>query len=191
MITIDDLIAEGNTFEVKYQEPRFEEGDDINKLYGGFYYIKEGQKFYNWIEKAKRFIQMNFPNDSALERFTDLSSKKDMDKSIIYNLVAILVSLKEFPNICPIKKEKKTPQTCINITQNQKQEQTIEVQIILRVLKDSLSAEQYQELMNIIREDNSPKTKSRIIEKIKGFGESVMSNIIASLLTNPSIWNNI
>lgn len=89
------------------------------------------------------------------------------------------------------KKEEKTPQTCINITQNQKQEQTIEVQIILRVLKDSLSAEQYQELMNIIREDNSPKTKPQIIEKIKGFGESVMSNIIASLLTNPSIWNNI
>ncbi len=39
MTTIDDLIAEGKTFEVKYEEPRFEYEDGINKLYEGFYYI--------------------------------------------------------------------------------------------------------------------------------------------------------
>lgn len=33
--------------------------------------------------------------------------------------------------------------------------------------------------------------KTKIMDKLKSFGESVMSNIIASLITNPSIWNNL
>ena len=190
MITIDDLIAEGKTFEVKYKEPRFEYGYGVNKLYNGFYYIEDGQKFYNWVERAKRFIQTNFPNDTALDRFIELSSKKDMDNVTICNLVAVLVSLKDIPCNCPKVNEKITAQNYIAITQSQEQSQ--EMNIFLYVLKESLSIEQYNELKDILQKsDNVDVAKPKIINKLKSFGESIMSNIIASLITNSSIWNNL
>lgn len=190
MITIDDLIAEGKTFEVEYEEPRFEYGYGVNKLYKGFYYIKDGQKFYNWVERAKRFIQTNFPNDTALDRFIELSSKKDMDNVTICNLVAVLVSLKDIPCNCPKVNEKITAQNYIAITQSQEQSQ--EMNIFLYVLKESLSIEQFNELKDILQKsDNVDVAKPKIIDKLKNFGESIMSNIIASLITNSSIWNNL
>ena len=127
MTTIDDLIAEGKTFEVKYEEPRFEYEDGINKLYEGFYYINNGQNFYNWIEKSKRFIQTNFPGDIALDRFIELSSQKNIDNVIICNLVAVLVSLKDIPCTCPKVNENVTAQNYITI--NQSQEQSVNIDI--------------------------------------------------------------
>ena len=190
MITIEDLIAEGKTFEVKYEAPRFEYGNGVNKFYQGFYYIENGQKFYNWVERAKRFIQTNFPNDIALDRFIELSSKKDMDNVTICNLVAVLVSLKDIYCNCPKVSEKITAQNYIAITQSQEQSQR--VNIFLDILKESLSNEQYNELKDIVRKsDNIDVAKPRIVDKLKSFGESIMSNIIANLITNPSIWNNL
>lgn len=190
MTTIGDLIAEGKTFEIKYEEPRFEFGDGINKLYEGFYYINEGQNFYNWIEKAKRFIQTNFPGDIALDRFIELSSQKNIDNAIICNLVAILVSLKDIPCACPKVNEKVAAHNYITI--NQSQEQSLKIDIFFDVLKDSLSNEQYDALKDIIQKsENINVAKPKIIDKLKSFGESVMSNIIAGLITNPSVWNNL
>lgn len=190
MTTIDDLIAEGKTFEVKYEEPRFEYEDGINKLYEGFYYINNGQNFYNWIEKSKRFIQTNFPGDIALDRFIELSSQKNIDNVIICNLVAVLVSLKDIPCTCPKVNENVTAQNYITI--NQSQEQSVNIDIFFDVLKNSLSNEQYDALKDVIQKsDNINVAKSKIMDKLKSFGESVMSNIIASLITNPSIWNNL
>ena len=64
--------------------------------------------------------------------------------------------------------------------------------IFFDVLKNSLSNEQYDALKDVIQKsDNINVAKTKIMDKLKSFGESVMSNIIASLITNPSIWNNL
>ncbi|MCJ2379987.1 hypothetical protein MUN53_05075 [Parabacteroides sp. AGMB00274] len=188
MVTIEDLIKEGESFEIKYSEPYIEYRDGMNILHEASYYIEDGQKFFGWVEKSKRFIQINFPKDIALARFNELSNKK-ISKETIYNLIAILISLRDIPGCCP--KEKATPKTYINISQTQ--EQTQEIHTIHNILRETLTQEQYNELKNLAREtnNNADLLKPKIIEKIKDFGESVMSNIIASLLTNPSIWNNL
>ena len=113
-----------------------------------------------------------------------------MDNVTICNLVAVLVSLKDIPCNCPKVNEKITAQNYIAITQSQEQSQ--EMNIFLYVLKESLSIEQYNELKDILQKsDNVDVAKPKIIDKLKSFGESIMSNIIASLITNSSIWNNL
>jgi len=46
MVTIEDLIKEGESFEIKYSEPYIEYGDDMNIIHEASYYIEEGKKFF-------------------------------------------------------------------------------------------------------------------------------------------------
>ena len=83
----------------------------------------------------------------------------------------------------------------INFTPNisQTQFQSQEVMIFISTLKDVLSNEQLNELKKIVVEerDNTDNAKKRLSEKLKTFGNGVLSSIIANLLTNPVLWNQI
>lgn len=83
----------------------------------------------------------------------------------------------------------------INFTPNisQTQFQSQEVMIFISTLKDVLSNEQLNELKKIVVEerDNTYNAKKRLSEKLKTFGNDVLSSIIANLLTNPVLWNQI
>lgn len=78
-----------------------------------------------------------------------------------------------------------------NISQTQFQGQ--EVMIFISTLKDVLSNEQLNELKKIVVEekDNTDNAKKRLSEKLKTFGNDVLSSIIANLLINPVLWNQI
>ncbi|MFV8367160.1 hypothetical protein [Flavobacterium sp. XS1P27] len=77
----------------------------------------------------------------------------------------------------------------INISINQNQNQTINLNVILDSLKEELTGKQIKELEEVINTDEMPENKkSKIINKLKSFGSDVVTNIVANILTNPSIF---
>lgn len=77
----------------------------------------------------------------------------------------------------------------INNTQNQTQSQMIAVNIFVDAIRDELTGNQIKEIQAIFEQvDNPIDSKKKIIEKLKSFGENVLTNIIANIITNPSVW---
>lgn len=87
----------------------------------------------------------------------------------------------------PDKKENNN--SGINISLNQSQNQTVSVKILWDSIKDELTGKQAKEIEEIINSSDQPENKKKnIIDKVKSFGLDIASNIIASVLTNPSIY---
>ena len=75
----------------------------------------------------------------------------------------------------------------INISLNQNQ--TININIIWKSIKDELTWQQVKELEEILNEETEPKKrKQKIISKISSFGKDLATNILASIITNPAIY---
>ncbi|EIJ38113.1 hypothetical protein [Galbibacter orientalis] len=63
------------------------------------------------------------------------------------------------------------------------------IKVVVESLKEELSEEQLAEIQNIIETYNKPdEQKNKMIEKLKTFGLNVISNIVAGILTNPSLY---
>lgn len=76
--------------------------------------------------------------------------------------------------------------------QDQSQTQTTNLSIVLETLKDSLTGKQYKEIVEIAETEPDPeKAKPKIISKLLSFGENVCSDILANLVTNPSVWTGL
>lgn len=75
----------------------------------------------------------------------------------------------------------------INLTmiQNQSNNQTVDIKVILEALNDGLTGTQLKEIQSIIdsKEDKENK-KHKILDKLKEFGIDTVSNIVSSILTN-------
>ena len=77
-------------------------------------------------------------------------------------------------------------------TQNQTQEQKMAIDIFLEAIGDEISARQYNELREIAKSEPNPQAaKSKIVDKIKFWGEGLSASIIANIITNPSIWSGL
>lgn len=73
-------------------------------------------------------------------------------------------------------------------TQSQNQMQEIAITIFLDSIKDELTGRQMKEIKEIVdQEEDVNQAKPKIIEKLKSFGGDVLSNIIANIITNPTI----
>ena len=71
---------------------------------------------------------------------------------------------------------------------NQENKQTIKLDIILNELRKELTGSQFDDIKSIIEsKENSDIKKNKISQKFKEFGINPLSNIIAGILTNPSI----
>ena len=76
--------------------------------------------------------------------------------------------------------------------QNQNQNQEVIINILLEAAKDELTGKQRKELLAIAEETKDPQEAHKsILAKLKEFGENVAVNIVANLMTNPQVWQNI
>lgn len=76
--------------------------------------------------------------------------------------------------------------------QKQNQQQEVIVKILLEAAKDELTGKQRKELLAIAEETKDPQiAHKRILAKLKEFGEDVAANIVANIMTNPQIWQNL
>ena len=76
--------------------------------------------------------------------------------------------------------------------QKQNQQQDIVVRILLEAAQDELTGKQRKELLAIAKETKDPEeARISILSKLKDFGEDVVANIVANILTNPQVWQNL
>lgn len=84
----------------------------------------------------------------------------------------------------------------VNVNQTSSQSQltniSIDLKIILNVLKDELRGSEIEQLKDILESKEDPKEKKKkFVDKIKSFGSDVASNILANLLTNPQVYEQL
>ena len=67
------------------------------------------------------------------------------------------------------------------------------VNLFNEAIKDDLTGRQIKELKQIVEDESGDMKKARpkIVDKLLSFGKDVASNIVANLLTNPSIWSGL
>ena len=109
------------------------------------------------------------------------------------NKVALLFSEVKALGI-PTNKPADDHSVNVSVSQNQKQSQhqDVIVNILLDAIKDELTGRQQKEILEIAKNSETPEeARKSIIDKIKGFGDDVAANIIANILTNPSVWSTL
>ncbi len=84
----------------------------------------------------------------------------------------------------------------INVHQNNNQNQTtnitIQLDFLIEIFKDELKGYQVKELKEILESElNEQEKKKSFFEKIKSFGSDVASNILANIMTNPDVYNQL
>ena len=168
-----------------------------------YYEYPDMDSYYNWREKAKRLIEINYPGDKHIEEFERISNQ-DIGPDQQKKLLAILEAFAALPIVIPwtkssIKQDHK--QSPINVTTNinnansqtQNQQQSFAAELFLEAIKDNLTGRQIKELKEVVTEADNDLEKARpgIIEKLKSFGTDVVSNIVANILTNTAIWGGL
>jgi hypothetical protein len=64
--------------------------------------------------------------------------------------------------------------------------------IFLDSIKDELTGKQRKELLAVANEFKDPKEAYvNVVEKLKEFGIDVSANIVANILTSPTVWTTI
>lgn len=159
-----------------------------------------------WQRKAKEAITLYFGEDdyhttefieTIPSNWTGLNYKRELGRIVnnsIANVEAFATLLDETPNIkekVQNAKETTSPIT-INVSQSQTQSQSVAIDIFLESIKDEIPGKYFKELKAIAKEEpDAAKARSRILDKVKGFGEDVLSNIVANIITNPNIWSGL
>lgn len=82
--------------------------------------------------------------------------------------------------------------TTVLQSQEQSQHQDIIVKLLLDAAKEELTGRQRKELLAISEETRDTQAaRKSIMAKLKEFGEDVAANIVANILTNPLVWQNM
>ena len=187
-MTLDDLIKEGNSFQVKRTEPKMYYKNGLNIVEQPVSYIENGDKYLLWIENCKRFLILNYKEDIAYESFEKATQEMPTSSRDIYKLVAILSSLKSIPAKCvstqrPIDSSEKV---VVNVNQSQ----SINIDIVIHAIKEEIGKAGIQNLKDVSVESKEDIEKG-VLSKLKDFGVDTLSNIVANILTNPAIWSQL
>ena len=190
---LESLIKEGN--EIVKTVSYVNAPSGVIRMYD-VYKVENESQYQTWKSKSMRLLNVNFTDGMESKAFAEAA--QSFDKShytpkYLKEMVGILVSCKEIPNHVKQQKEaKQEPSSAVtvNVNQSQSQNQTQEINIFLESIADEITGKQYKELKSIAQEEPNPeKSKQKIVEKLKSFGGDVLSNIVANIITNPSVWN--
>lgn len=192
---LEEYIIEGEEIvaTIKYKNAP----SGVIRLYA-VYLIGNESDYQTWKNKCLRFLDLYFKNEGSLELFKEAESKFAKSHNApkyLHDMIGVLKACVEMPTI----DEKNTNETSvapspvtINVTQNQTQSQNIAVEIFLESIKDEIPGKCFKELKTIVAEEKDPvKAKTKILEKVKSFGENVLSNIVANIITNPTIFGGL
>lgn len=188
---LETLIQEGNEIAKTISYVKAPSG--IIRMYD-VYKVEDESRYQTWKSKSMRLLNVNFKDDMESKSFAEAT--KSFDKShyspkYLKEMVGILVSCKEIPNNVKQQKETKHEHSsAVTVNVNQTQNQNQEINIFIDAIADELTGKQYKELKSIAQDNPNPEnSKRKIIEKLKSFGSDVLSNIVANIVTNPSVWN--
>lgn len=177
---LENLIAEGRTFKMKYKEPRnYINEFGVNCLEPEEYYFEDNISLAAWIEKCRRYIGINHHDDQAYSDFCKYGDMSPTDGSVA-RMIGILVSLKDVEGVCPQKKEAATTALQINQTQSQTQSQNLE--FVFQHLEEEFTETQIEQIKEIINSNQPKGTKrSKLLDLLTSFGVSIGANFLTSL----------
>lgn len=160
------------------------------------YNVEDETRYQTWKSKSIRFLNVNFKDDTESTAFVEAANSFDKSHytpKYLKEMVGILISFKEIPNNIKRKENvKQTPPSAVTVNINQSQTQNQKINLFIEAISDELTGKQYKELQSIAQEESNPDTlKQKIVEKLKSFGGDVLSNIVANIITNPSVWNSM
>lgn len=171
-----------------------------------YYYYEDSEAYQKWLAKTKRFIAINYPSDKYVNEF-EVVSNGNKSPEQQKKLLAILEAFAVLPTVIPdnritqVAEKKGDGKDSINVvttinnsnSQSQDQRQSLAVELFIEAIKDDLTGRQIKELKAVVEDVNNDLQKARpgIITKLKEFGSDVASNIVANILTNPSIWSGL
>lgn len=171
-----------------------------------YYYYEDSEAYQKWLAKTKRFIAINYPSDKYVNEF-EVVSNGNKSPEQQKKLLAILEAFAVLPTVIPdnritqVAEKKGDGKDSINVvttinnsnSQSQDQRQSLAVELFIEAIKDDLTGRQIKELKAVVADVNNDLQKARpgIITKLKEFGSDVASNIVANILTNPSIWSGL
>ncbi|MCJ8288361.1 MAG: hypothetical protein HRT58_21940 [Crocinitomicaceae bacterium] len=157
--------------------------------------------FNTWLTVSKETLSYCVPNSSKPMPMRDVVN---LQGNVLYNLAKhkatdILEGHINNLNRFGYKpKGKGEGGTSINLEVNQHNNQSqitnvkVNLDIILEALTDELTGGQVKELKGILdSEDEVEKRKKSFIDKLKGFGDNVASNVLANLIINPQIYGQL
>lgn len=172
----------------------------------GYYYYDNSESYQRWLATTKRFIGIMYPNDKDVNEFESISKEK-LGPEQQKRLLAILEAFAALPTVIPdnrttqITEKKGKGKDAINVittinnsnSQFQSQEQSMAVELFIEAIKDDLTGRQIKELKSVVAEADNDLQKARpgILAKLAEFGKDVASNIVANILTNPTIWQGL
>ncbi|WP_300599135.1 hypothetical protein [Niabella sp.] len=187
MEILDQLILEGEslTATISFVPPP----SNVMRTFS-VYKTSKDEYYQNWLSSVRRFVKTHHSSD--LEDVKEAAKKLSPDNH--RKILGILRAIKILPTE-PIETNAKEPSSInnINITNNQNNTQQMTVSLFLEAIGDELTGKEFKEVKEILRgfKEEPVNTKTKLIEKIKGFGGDVLSNIIANILTNPTIYNGL
>lgn len=183
ILKIEELISKGNELQdsiyISRQKPFFT-----------IYKSRKEEDYKKWLQSIKRLVDTMFP--SSIERLNPYENKISPENHL--EILGILQGIKEFPYE-PENEIKGKSSDGITINNNQNNTQNNTQQIILNIfidaIRDEITGKELKELKEIMKnyEKNPEETKSTLLEKIKGFGKDVLSNIMANIITNPDFYS--
>ena len=190
---LESLIQEGNEIVKTISYVKAPSG--IIRMFD-VYKVEDETRYQTWKSKSIRFLNVNFKDDTESTAFVEAANSFDKSHytpKYLKEMVGILISFKEIPNNIKRKENvKQTPTSAVTVNINQSQTQNQEINLFIEAISDELTGKQYKELQSIAQEESNPDTlKQKIVEKLKSFGGDVLSNIVANIITNPSVWNSM
>ena len=207
--TFFQILIDKLHYSVAYQlESLIQEGNEIFKTISyvkapsgiirmfDVYKVEDETRYQTWKSKSIRFLNVNFKDDTESTAFVEAANSFDKSHytpKYLKEMLGILISFKEIPNNIKRKENvKQTPPSAVTVNINQSQTQNQEINLFIEAISDELTGKQYKELQSIAQEESNPDTlKQKIVEKLKSFGGDVLSNIVANIITNPSVWNSM
>lgn len=167
--------------------------------------IKFYDQFYPWqkatIGTLKRVVPYNLTIIQHLSEIKSLGNyggdmKESAKRDSKQILESLLKDIARFGLEEPPKEPRRKEIVNVEVSQTNNQTQSTNVSIsmslLIDVLKGELRTSEIQELKEILESDQEPKAKEKsFIDKIKSFGSSVASNILANLLTNPQVYDQL
>ena len=158
-------------------------------------YIQDGYALTSWKNKATNLIVRIYGKDSLpinqiaqIKYFSTetLQGNKKQADSLTDGLIK---EIERF-DIPKTNDKEENKGVLINITQTQQQKAQISLNLLIESIQEELKGSQLKELQTIIEEKETEpnEKKNKIVETLKKFGGDVASNIVANILTNPSLF---
>lgn len=191
------LVSLLNDIKAKVDEDKVNLKNAVVQLNGAlerFYDLSDTQ--LSTADKLKRYILIlerkkcdSISSDPRCNVHDIAEDTKTLINSVVAEVYALGLPVKKNVNDKPVNVNTTVTQSQ---EQHQNQQQDVIVKILLEAAKDELNGKQRRELLEIAENTIDPKeAQKRIFTKLKNFGEDVAANIVANIMTNPQVWQNL